>query len=177
MKLFICLLLGLYSATLVLALNPKVSNEYYNYYIAKKTDFTKVDQDKLVSIKLGEVIPATTNQIFFDRWIQYQPDARLSKGNNPALIFILKQSDIENCKCTLDLKLKPLWQQVIQISINESPVFDQMINESDTIQIQLDRTMLKVGLNLITFNLSGAKKIHFSDKYKSSLEFNSLNLN
>lgn len=177
MKLFIYLLLGLYSATFLLALYPNVSNEYFNYYIAKKTDFTKVDQDRLMNIKLGEVVPATTNQIFFDRWIQYQPDVRLSKGNNPALIFVLKQSDIDNCKCTLELKLKPLWQQVIQISINDYPVFDQAVNELGTIQIQLDRAKLKEGLNFLTFNLSGAKKIHFSDKYKSALEFNSLTLN
>ena len=90
-KLTISLLLSLYFITLYLSLHPKVNEQYFNYYIAKTTDLTKVDQGRMVDLKLNQLISADTNYIFFDRWAHPRPGPRLSKGNNPAIFFSLDQ--------------------------------------------------------------------------------------
>lgn len=174
MKIIIGLLLIFYALTFYIVLHPKVSEPYFNYYIANTTDLTKVDQDRLVNLKIGQIISADTNQIFFDRWIHTQPGARFSKGNHPAIIFSLNESEINLCKCLLELSIKPLWAQGVEILVNGNLHFNREMSEPESIQIKLDRNELKSGLNNITFNLKDAKKINFSDKYKSSIEFRAL---
>ena len=176
MKIIISLLLVIYGITFYLALHPKVSEQHYNYYIANTTDLTKVDTDRMTHLKLDHSVSADTNQIFFDRWIHPRPGVRLSNGNHPAIIFSLDHAEINLCKCVLELTFTPLWPQPIEISINGHHRFDQVVSESKTIQIALDRGDLKAGLNYITFNLTSAKKLRFSDKSKSAIEFSSMAL-
>lgn len=176
MKLTISLLLSLYLITLYLALHPKVNEQYFNYYITKTTDLTKVDQGRMVDLKLNQLISADTNQIFFDRWAHPRPGPRLSKGNNPAIFFSLDQSEINICKCALELKITPIWPQLIQISVNGNIHYDQVLSESGAIYIVLTKENLKPGLNKISFQLESAKKLNFSDKHKSAIEFISLTL-
>jgi hypothetical protein len=173
-KITIGLLVSLYLITLYLALHPKVSEQYFNYYIAKTTDLTKVDQDRMVDLKLNQLISSDTNHIFFDRWAHPRPGARLSKGNHPAIFFSLDQPEIDLCKCALELKITPLWPQLIQISVNGNIHYDQVLKESSDIYIVLTKKDLKPGLNKISFKLESAKKLNFSDKHKSAIEFSSL---
>lgn len=177
MKILIFLLIGFYSLTTYLALTPNVNESYFNYYISNSTDFTVYDKNRLNNLKIGQIVTAESNQIYFDRWIQPSSHVRISKNAISSIIFSLDNYEINNCKCTLELAINPLWKQSIEIFINDTLQITTEINQFSIISISLDKKLLNHGLNYISFTLKDAKKIKYSDTFKSSLEFYWLKFN
>lgn len=158
-------LIPVYAYVLFAIFNPKVSQEYVNYYINKTTSLTvKQQQDlkksgSMIPIALGNSYLHDDNEhLVFDGWSGAEETYRWSDRKNPRILFHLSISAVPMGLYKIRIQALPNGTQELTLSINKVRSYKYILNQEQEITMEVSSLDLKDGLNEIAFVIPDARQ-------------------
>lgn len=159
-----------------MAFNPKVSDEYYNYYISKTIDLSPKEISNLQPISPN--VAYNHNSIkhigFLRGWSYPEITHRWSNAKYAEIIF--KIVDTSQFEGKINISIFPHEKQSIVIFLNEHIIYSSLHLQQSTLEINFDKKILKNGINRLSFQIPDAKKPASPDPRLLGIAFTNISL-
>lgn len=162
-KSIVLLLSIFYSFVLNIALNPKVSDAYREYYISKTTSLSPTERKKFPPLEIGKFYSHQTDAIGFDGWSNAEENYRWNSRNSVRIIFRLKNTLLYFPK-KIVLHVVPFRIQMIRWSLNSGKISDVIVKEEMDLTLSLENSRLYEGENILYLNLPDARRADNRDQ-------------
>lgn len=181
MKLFLragnVTLLALYFATIYCMFNPRVSQEYHEYYISKTSNLSLAAEKQLNSnpIQASKEYDHGSAQLGFSAgWSQADNAAYRTSGNFSRIIFYINEGNYI-FKGTLLLDISAPSTQPLEVFMNGSKVHSKILEAGrEKISIDFSPSLLKKGRNMIELHTPDASQSGNGARRRPDLALNSL---
>ena len=179
LRTIIATLIAIYITTIYFIFNPKVSQEYHDYYIYKSSDLSLALVQALKSnpVQSSTVYDHTSNHLGFTAgWSLPENMHRSTSGKFSRIIFYL-----DECNCTykgsLILNIENLGMQHLEIALNGSRIYSDFLEAPDNIlSIDFSPPLLKRGKNMLEFHILDARQDANGEQRVLALGFKSLEI-
>ena len=123
----------------------------------------------------GDIVPFFTKALFKSGWSDPENAFRWSDGKSAEISFIINKKDLSRFKGKFSLLAGSLGKERIGISLNGRKIYaGQLLPNQDTaLNIVFNPLLLKVGENILRFNLPDAHKPENGDTRVLALAFKS----
>lgn len=172
-------LMTFYLYVLFLSLNPRVSKEYYEYYISKTIDLSPKELANLREISPNVLYGHSSSKYigFYKGW-KIDPwnekSLKWSSANKSSIIFIISDNNLFLGQ--LNLSVLAMGNQDVEIFLNGYPIFSGSVVDNKDLIINFDKNILKKGINELTFHIPNAKRRDIFDRRKYAISITKFNL-
>lgn len=147
-----------YATVMWMALNPKVSARYYEYYISRTTGLSPAEQAQLKLIKKGEQYSHADTRIGFSLWSAAEATHRWSDGDQAQIVFLLRSPSTERPPKYLAIELKTAGKQSLTWRLNNGPTHEATLSGATVWRLPLDAPLLRPGTNTLAFTFPDAAR-------------------
>lgn len=149
-------LLAFYSIVAFLALQPRVSEAYRDYYIKGKAGLSLREREDLPAIRSGLDYRHTTGKLGFVGWAPPENDYRWSLGHEVKLVF--RVAGPETRPGSMRLTLSSLGAQRVHWSMNAQPGGAATLDGRAPAAIDIPTRAAHPGLNVLRLHLPDAHR-------------------
>ncbi|WP_313706118.1 hypothetical protein [Massilia sp.] len=170
----IVLLAAFYLFLVYAVANPRVSQEYRDYYILKTTDLSIAQRQGLAPLQPGRAYGHQEAALGFDGWSAPEPSHRWSNGKRVRLIFRLDAAGAG--AHALVLHVAPLGTQAITWRLNGRQLAVRELDRETELRLAFEPGLLRAGENILEIDLPGAHSPGSGDPRLLALAFKSLRI-